>query len=153
MWPTEPTPDLHFRVSGNPTSQGSKRGFVNPKTKRVVVVEQMGAELKTWRQDVIAAARAIRTAAEPLDVALSLKVVFYLKRPQAHYGAHGVKPNAPRFSKSAPDLDKLLRALLDAITISGLWQDDGRVAKIAAAKAYSDEPGAEVWIAPIPGVD
>lgn len=153
MFPSEPTTELHFRVAGNPTSQGSKKGWYNPKTKHVVIAEQMGDELKTWRQDVIGAAAAVRNGAAPLDVALSLRVAFYLKRPQAHYGAHGVKPNAPRYSKSAPDLDKLLRALLDAITISGLWQDDGRVAKIAAVKGYSDEPGCEVWITPLPGVD
>ena len=142
----DPPVGLHFRVHGTPTTQGSKRGFINPKTKRVIIVDDNSPALKTWRQDVTAAAIEARTEADPLDVPLKLRALFMIRRPQAHFGAHGLKASAPRFSSSAPDLDKLLRALLDAITISGLWRDDARVSSISAAKVYSDEPGVEVWI-------
>ena len=53
IWPDEPLPApvrLHFRVNGIPTTQGSKRGFVNPKTSRVVIVDDNKPELKRWRQ-------------------------------------------------------------------------------------------------------
>ena len=145
IWPEEPPAHLHFRVNGIPTTQGSKRGFFNPKTERVIIVDDNSPNLKRWRQDVIDAAKAIRgQIAGPLDVPIELEVVFYLPRPQIHYGAHGLKPNAPLFVKGKPDLDKLIRAVMDAITIAGLWQDDGRVASIKTRKLYSDEPGCEV---------
>ena len=150
IWPAEPLPApprIHFRVNGIPTTQGSKRGFVNPKTQRVIIVDDNKPELKRWRQDVIDAAKALRSGAwVPLDAAIELEVTFVLPRPQVHYGAHGLKPNAPHYVKGKPDLDKLVRAIMDAITIAGLWRDDGRVASLITRKVYGDEPGCDVWV-------
>jgi crossover junction endodeoxyribonuclease RusA len=147
IWPDAPIPAaIHFDVSGLPAPQGSKKAFVNPRTNRAVVVDVNPKPLRSWRQDIIEAAKAARGDSAPLDCAVGLGVVFRLPRPQSHYGAHGIKPNAPRYVSGQPDLDKLLRALLDAVTIAGVWRDDGRVASIIAHKVYSDLPGCEVWI-------
>ena len=39
-----------------------------------------------------------------------------------------------------PDLDKLARAVLDAITESGLVEDDGQVCELSAVKRYAESP-------------
>jgi Holliday junction resolvase RusA-like endonuclease len=50
----------------------------------------------------------------------------------------------------APDIDKLTRCVLDAITDSGVWWiDDGQVAALTASKNYcnpGDVPGVVVTI-------
>lgn len=60
-----------------------------------------------------------------------------------------VKPAKRYYPTVAPDLDKLLRALLDGIGQSGvIWGDDSQVVRLTAWKAYADwrEPGAEAKI-------
>jgi Holliday junction resolvase RusA-like endonuclease len=52
-------------------------------------------------------------------------------------------PRRPKFSVpvSRPDIDKLCRAVLDAIGDSGaVWKDDSQVVTLIAAKEYG-EPG------------
>lgn len=38
-----------------------------------------------------------------------------------------------------PDLDKLCRAVLDALTDAGIWHDDSQVCSLSAIKVYADE--------------
>jgi Holliday junction resolvase RusA-like endonuclease len=45
-----------------------------------------------------------------------------------------------------PDLDKLCRAVADAITDAGLWADDAQVVSLVAAKRYSSPPGVHITI-------
>ena len=43
----------------------------------------------------------------------------------------------------APDLDKLIRGVLDALT-AVVYRDDSQVTRITAQKVYGERPG--VWI-------
>jgi crossover junction endodeoxyribonuclease RusA len=43
----------------------------------------------------------------------------------------------------APDLDKLVRAVLDGLTAIA-YRDDGQVVRLTAAKVYGVNPG--VWV-------
>jgi Holliday junction resolvase RusA-like endonuclease len=46
-----------------------------------------------------------------------------------------------------PDADNLLKAVMDALTDAGIWQDDALVFRTEAAKWYaSDETGARIVI-------
>jgi Holliday junction resolvase RusA-like endonuclease len=47
-----------------------------------------------------------------------------------------VKDSAPLHPATRPDVDKLIRAVLDALTMSGAIKDDGRVVTLAAVKTY-----------------
>lgn len=72
-----------------------------------------------------------------------VEVDFYLPRPKSVTPKKRPDPIVP------PDLDKLLRALLDGIGQSQvIWQDDSQVTEIEARKHYADatEPGAFVVI-------
>jgi crossover junction endodeoxyribonuclease RusA len=74
---------------------------------------------------------------EPVLIALTFK----LHRPLSHYGsgknARLVKPSAPKHPAKVPDIDKLTRAVLDALT-SIVWVDDSQVVRLTASKVYVD---------------
>jgi len=79
-------------------------------------------------------------------------IVFKMPRPKGHYGARGLRPSAPRLPAVKPDLDKLVRAVLDGITEGGAIHDDAQVCAIAASKTYAGQwiaPGADITITPL----
>ena len=104
------------------------------------------ANLKAWRNAIAeAAARAIGEAAL-LKGPLGLIVTFTLPRPKSHFGRAGnVLPSAPPYTAGHPDLDKLARALQDALK-GVVWTDDSQVVTLAARKVYGPAPGARVGV-------
>lgn len=136
---------LEFDVVGIPTPQGSKRAYV--RGGRVNLVEQAGAALKTWRAEVADAARAAITAADwyPVDAPVEVHVLFRMARPKARPDDvwHAVRP----------DVDKLVRAVLDALSTAGVWEDDCLVADMRTWKRYAvdgTQPGASIAVRVIP---
>lgn len=72
--------------------------------------------------------------------AVKVTATFYLNKPKS------VRLATPVSSRSG-DLDKYLRALLDAITKSEIWADDSQVVQIEAYKRWAEgEPGVAVTI-------
>jgi len=102
-----------------------------------IMVHSQGSALAVWRASIALAARF--AGAKPIDGAMGLDVTFYVQRPRS------VKRQYPSV---APDLDKYLRAVGDAL--SGVaFQDDSQIVDIRARKVYSDTPGAEIKIFPL----
>jgi len=144
--------DLSFEVRGTPAPQGSHRAFVNRRTGRAIVTDDSPAT-RPWRQDVRAAALdATAAAGWPPPTARPVVVVlaFRFDRPKGHHGRHGLLRSAPPEKLTKPDLDKLVRSTLDAL--SGLvWRDDSQVVGIDASKGWADDDhpaGAtiDVWL-------
>ena len=107
--------------------------------------------VKPWRRQV-AAAYADRNFGDMLDGPVSIIVDFYLPRPKAHYGtgrnAGTLKGSAPVEHLTMPDLDKLVRAVGDALTRLA-WRDDSQIVAWHAYKHYatSEHPvGAQITI-------
>jgi Holliday junction resolvase RusA-like endonuclease len=72
--------------------------------------------------------------AKPVEGAVGVEVTFRVRRPKT------VKRDFPTV---APDLDKYVRGLLDALT--GIcYLDDSQVIDIIAKKVYSDQAGADI---------
>ena len=113
---------VRFFIPGIPVQQGSKTAFVVG--KRAVVTDQNKAKLKPWRAVVAAHADRGVTFDEPVAVGL----IFYMPRPAR-----------PRWNVPAvkPDIDKLVRALLDGLTDGGLISDDARVVRLTAEERYA----------------
>jgi len=132
--------EIRFRVLGTPRAQGSKRHVGHG------IMVEMSKDLPVWRQDV---ARAAQEAAGGITVQgpLAVYATFYFSRPKAHYGsgknAHLLKRGAPLWKTTYPDADKLLRALFDALTASGVIRDDAQIAPAIVRKQYGS-PG--VWV-------
>lgn len=124
---------LEFAVRGKPSPQGSKRTFINPKTKKIVTMED-SPHVKTWRDDVrTAAVDAAADADWPLGYRgpVLLTLVFSFGRPKTHFGsgrnAAVLKESAPPRPHGDPDLDKLARACGDALQSAGIFYDDNRI--------------------------
>lgn len=140
---------VSFRVFGTPKPQGSKRHVGNG-----VMIESAGEALRTWREDVKQAALDERAELnEPLSGALGVQVIFVLARPRSHFrtgrNAHLLRDAAPDFPWRKPDIDKLLRSTLDAITAAGLYTDDACVCFVTASKTYAvngTAPGARITL-------
>ena len=129
---------MEIRIYGDPAPQGSKRVFNGR------IVEASGNKLKIWRKAIAAACQNLVTEEHLLLLGpVRVEVEFYLPRPASVTQKKRPLPIVP------PDLDKLLRGLLDGIGQSEvIWGDDSQVVQIEAVKLYADdtEPGATVTI-------
>ena len=158
-----------FRVYGIPAPQGSKIPGVSSKTGKMFVREQSGRTLTTWREDVKQAALIARGVPDPkanpsdlvnqgaydqapiptLTGAVRLGINFYMPRPAS------VKVAKRPLPIVAPDLDKLVRGVGDALKAAGVYKDDAQIVSIQATKVYgTDEarnsPGAWIVISQVP---
>lgn len=125
---------LAFSVDGLPVPQGSMKAFVV--RGRARVTHDAGRELAVWRQAIAARARA--AGATPQHGPVTVVLTFRLFRPKSRSKA--------AMPDRRPDLDKLVRAALDALT--GIaFLDDAQVVRCHAEKRYeSSYPGLTVAI-------
>ena len=125
-----------FTIEGRCPTKGSTRSFVDPRTNRVVTKHD-NATLKGWTKSARLQAMAARVPLiyKPHGVTLDVRVEF-------------VKPKTSKATVPSvrPDLDKLLRAVLDALT-SIAYADDGQVVGITSSKAYGTADRVTVTIA------
>jgi Holliday junction resolvase RusA-like endonuclease len=130
-----------FVVPGIPVPQGSKTARVihTPKGPIASIYNDNDKVLKPWRKTVTAIAAAARTG-ERIEGAVQVVLEFRFVRPKT------VKREHPTVK---PDVDKLMRALLDGITDAGLWRDDSQVVRAVVEKVYADEPGVRVQVGEI----
>jgi Holliday junction resolvase RusA-like endonuclease len=86
---------------------------------------------------------------KPFDKPLYLTVIFYFKRPKAHYVAgktdRPLKQNVPLYHTGTPDVDNLLKFVCDALN-GVFWRDDKYISLIRVLKMYSDRPRTRILI-------
>lgn len=124
---------MEIFVPGEPAPQGSKtyvgRGRMRESSKRV----------KPWRALIVAKVRAVHP--RPVVGGVAVDLVFYRRRPKSHFRRgrdHNLlADSAPRLWTTTPDVDKLSRAVLDALTMSGVIADDRQVVELRAFKKYT----------------
>ena len=111
-------------VPGTPTPQGSTKAFV--RNGRAMITH---ANTKTmpWRDTIAAHAMKRHGLIWPRPAALRIDMLFVMPRR----AAEPKRRQQPHTRK--PDLDKLVRAVLDALT--GVWiEDDSQIVAIGAGK-------------------
>lgn len=134
---------IAFRVPGLPIAQGSKawKG-TNPKTGRPILVESAKG-LDKWRDDVaLMALRATGYSRPMLDVPVLVIVEFTF--PIAKSRSRDLTPGERH--AQAPDVDKLCRAVLDALKAALVYIDDARVSDLVGISRWGTEPGAFVVV-------
>lgn len=102
-----------------------------------------------WKRSVSISHKAV--ALEPYIVPVEVTMAFYMPRPKSHFNKNGLKPNADKWHSSRPDIDNLIKAVLDALTDSGAWEDDSLVVNLAVQKLYTEyqeNVGCQVTIVP-----
>ena len=75
-----------------------------------------------------------------------LRVAFYLERPKSHYKSNEqLKSSASKEHLKRPDLDKLIRAVQDALT-KIIYNDDSQIILLQGTKHFADDrqPGVEI---------
>lgn len=135
---------VHLDVIGTPEPQGNKTAFSRG-GKTVVLegkTEDARARFKSWREAVAQAARDWQAVhRQPLlDGPLEVVITFRLPKPKS-------APKSRRFPDTKPDLDKLDRAVLDALT-GVLIVNDSRVVLIHSRKVFAVDgpPGAAIEV-------
>jgi len=133
---------ISFYASGDPKPKGSMRGFVV--SGRAIITDQKST--KSWEQ-------AVRAHVAGLDFVritgpVSVRLAFYMPMPQSR----APKPKSKDYWKRSPvpdgppDIDKLARAILDALN-KVCFEDDSRVVDLHVTKRYSaTQPGVQVEI-------
>ncbi len=131
---------LAFTVYGTALSKGNHRALMLKGMKFPIITES-SRNVKGWQQLVQqGASEALQRlpASERglLVSAVRLTIAFYLPRPKK-YGKRGVfVPHC-----TTPDLDRLERAVLDALS-QVAYHDDKQVTELIAGKYYADVDGA-----------
>lgn len=117
-----------FFVKGLPQAQGSSRAFV---TNGRAVITSTNRNLKEWRGLVADVAQPFFNG--PTSNAIELNLEFYMPRPKS-------LPKRVVFNTKRPDIDKLVRAVMDALTHVA-WRDDSQVVLLSANKVYAHPEG------------
>jgi len=140
FWHASASRMVEFHVSGLPVPQGSMRSFIVGKGKNArPVITSSSKGLPQWRQMV--ALRAQEVAGKTFEGPVSVRLEFLLPKPKS-------APKRRRiYATKRPDLDKLIRSVLDSIT-HVLIEDDSQVVEITAVKDYGP-PGVHVTISAI----
>jgi Holliday junction resolvase RusA-like endonuclease len=129
---------LRFFVPGIPRPGGSKRGFVNRKTGRVIITEDC-TRSKDWRSVVVAFAHDALLSQSQFSGPIAVEFVFWLARPKGHRKPNGALRNkVPSYPAVKPDLTKYIRSTEDAMT-GIVWRDDAQIVQQTAYKRYCTE--------------
>lgn len=153
-----------FYVHGVPVQQGS----MTCKSKhapgfRANLQPDNEKELDPWRAKVAAAAQRDYPGTGPVIrypqyAPVAVEITYSVPRPVSHYGtgrnADTVKPSAPRYptARGTRDIDKLERAILDALTTAGVLHDDAQVVDVTHRKRYAAPDQADRDVLPVPGI-
>lgn len=127
-------PGVHIVVHGTPAPQGSKKHV-----GRGRMVES-SKKLPAWRAAVEAAARSV-TGMDwaPFDGPVTVSGTIGIRKPN--------KTRFPTAPAGPPDLDKLQRAIGDALTNAKVIKDDARIVHWDIRKVWADNvPGANLTI-------
>src|SRR4051812_40985373 len=111
---------LVVTVLGVPVAQGSMRSLGPGR-----MVHSNAEKLRPWRDTVAWQVRQGMNdhGLEPLEGPVAVAATFTLPRPKS-------APRTRWAPDRKPDVDKLLRSLLDACTAGGAWVDDAQVVTV-----------------------
>lgn len=114
-------------MRGRPVPQGSLK-FIHGRP-----IHARAADLAVWRADI--ARNAEVRGYRPVAGGIKVECNFVFNRPKS--------AQTRQFPWVKPDLDKLIRAVLDGLT-GVAYEDDSQVVLISASKTYGETEG--VWV-------
>lgn len=130
-------PKISFTVYGTPVPQGSMKAFMRPGSK-FPVITSANKKLKPWRQEITGCALKVFRAPVLRPSALSVEIKFFLTKPES-------KSARVKYPSTKPDVDKLLRGVLDALT-GVAYEDDSQVCRVVMEKNYGRPERAEITV-------
>lgn len=129
--------ELHFL--GEPAPQGSKQ------VTRWGGMREVSKKIGPWRASVQYACEK-QYKGDPIKGPVALDVTFLLPRSKSHFSkAKGKEdqlvPSAPVHHTNMPDVDKLLRGVLDPMTVrcgGNVLIDDSQIVEVRCRKQYAE---------------
>lgn len=127
--------EYEINVIGIPRPQGSKRPY---RTQGGIVLVESCKGLPEWRQ-MVSAAALMTIPAPDLTGPVGVQMLFRFPRPKGTLTSKGeIRPDQDHM-RVRPDLDKLVRAVLDSLT--GIaYRDDAQVVTVTAYKEWTEGP-------------
>ena len=126
------TSELTFKVYGSPKPQARPRHYQG----------RVYSPMSDWRNLVKVMAIAEKLKRKQFSGPLQICLAFYFTRPRSHYRSgkfkHLLKDDAAKYCMNPYDLDNLDKAVLDALTDSGLIADDRIVVNLSSCKNWDD---------------
>lgn len=141
---TAVTTQLLIDVAGHPAPKGSKK-CVGQRGKAKHVLVEMSPLLPAWTETAVTVARARMrlTSWATVHGACSVEIWAWFPRPKT------VDRPLPT-TRGVGDIDKIARALLDAITTAGVIADDSLVTDLHVHERYALATcGARIVVTPI----
>jgi Holliday junction resolvase RusA-like endonuclease len=144
---SDPLAVLRFRVIGTPRPQGSGAMVTSRSTGRSF--KKYAATSVHWRNIVIDALTEQHEDTEMIgsEVPVRVALEFRFARPKSHSQVR--RHTDGRLKANGTDIDKLVRLMLDAMTVARIFDDDRQVCDLYATKRFCDdgEPeGVEVMV-------
>lgn len=140
--------ELSFFVEGHPAPKGSMKAFAFKRKngKLGASVTHDNKRTSPWSATVAAAACTAMDGNSASTHPMHVEIKFSMARPKSHIKKRGgLRSSAPSLHTNRPDIDKLARLVLDAMT-RVVWKDDSQVCSLAVTKLYSDNPGVKVSV-------
>lgn len=136
---------VSFNVRGVPKPQPRPRAFARKMGDGRAVARVFDAgTAEGWKSAVVAAGAPHRPAS-PIEGPIDLRIHFVMPRPKRLMRKKD--PDGPLPCPTKPDLDNLVKAVKDAMTVDGWWRDDAQVVSHRCAKSYAEKGGATgAWI-------
>lgn len=133
---------LEIKIEGQPTTVtaqqkgvfvlgGKPRFFTKAKVKKA--------------QNALVARLAGHRPTQPLDGPLAMSVLWVFQRPKAMKDTGSLA-----FHTKRPDLDNLLKGVLDALEPAGWVTDDARICRFTCTKFYGSEPYLQLRVEVLP---
>lgn len=131
---------LEVMVAGEPQSKGSLKAIPakNKDGTLRIAMKNDNPKTKEWQDLMSFHAASEMRGGPPWEGPIVINAYFRLTRPKTHYMAKGKLRNDLIIEHvDKPDLDKLARCVLDALT--GIaYVDDCQVVTLVSTKCYSD---------------
>ena len=140
---------LGFHAAGQPITKGSVKPYMGARGHAIPDDPRLAA----WEQTMAWSAKAAmaRAGLRPYDCPVIVSAEFRLPCPTSP--AFSVPATAADKDKGGGDLDKLLRALGDALQSAGVVRDDSRISEYRdCIKRYADDKhpmGVTVTVTPL----
>jgi crossover junction endodeoxyribonuclease RusA len=134
-----------FRVDGMAKPQGSKKAFV---VGGRAIIADVSRDMNVWRQRVATEAQRAMEGKDLICRGWPVEVLLDFSMPRTKELDRPKYKDNPKPHTSRPDIDKLARAVLDALT--GIcFEDDSQVFHLDVTKDYArpgEAPGVNVEV-------
>lgn len=131
--------ELDVTIPGRPEAKGSLRVGKHGQ------VFSANPRLKAWQQRVALAVAAWRKGKPLITGPVAIVADFCFDRPPSHFTKSGRLRKGAPLAPGRPDLDKLVRGLLDGLT-GVLFKDDAQVCELDVSKRYYETPGVVLYV-------